>query len=116
MLRVASRRLAGLFLAVSFLGGGFVLPNLDAMLYHSGPAATSAHSDHFDLPGGCGAHAEHCALVASASVRQLANLGFAALPSSRAPSTHQVTISVVVPRVTHRTFLHPSRAPPLPAS
>ena len=105
------RRLAALFLALAFVGGGFGLADLDALLYHAG-RAEAPQGPHYDQPGGCGGHAEHCVLAASASIRH----AVAGLESPsiiiRSPErvvSHQPAVS---PRPADRINLQPTRAPP----
>lgn len=105
------RRLAGLFLALAFVGGGFGLADSDALLYHADRAGTP-HGPHYDQPGGCGAHAEHCVLAVSGSIRQaLAALGSLSITtrSSGPAAPHQ---PAAIPRPTDRVNLQPTRAPP----
>ena len=69
VIRSHCRRLGALFLLTAFIGGGFGLSDLDAVLFHSSPHGARADVAHFDQPGGCGAHAERCVLaVATARV------------------------------------------------
>jgi hypothetical protein len=109
-----SRRLTAFLLLAAFVGGGFGLPDLDALLYHSG--RTAPEVPHFDLPGGCGAHAEHCVLAVAASLRQLGARLVTAVQLTQAASVRPLVGPVVAPRSTDRSFLHPSRAPPFAAS
>jgi hypothetical protein len=110
------RRLAALLLALAFVGGGFGLPDLDALLYHTAGRGAPAEVPHFDLPGGCGAHAEHCVLAVAASLRQLGSRLVAAVRVTQAAPTRPLVIPAVVPRSADRSFFHPSRAPPFAAS
>ena len=63
VIRATVRRLGALCLLTAFLGGGFGLSDLDALLFHSRPDGARADVAHFDQPGGCGAHAERCVLA-----------------------------------------------------
>ena len=113
MSRSVRQRLHAVLLLSLFAGSGVGLPALDELLYHIGrDSAPPAGVAHFDAPGGCGAHSEHCALVASASVRQHATV---AQPNLRiqAVSTQDVVFHPVYsPRSVDRSLLQPSRAPP----
>src|SRR5947199_1535708 len=74
MPRSSLNRLVALLLTISFVGGGFGLATADALVFHShGQQSNAGGAPHFDQPGGCGAHAEHCALSLLASLRQLAS-------------------------------------------
>ena len=109
MAQAALRRVYALLLAIAF-AGGVALPDADALLYHSGPA--TAGIPHFDQPGGCGSHAEHCVLACAASLRLLAS-GLARLPESAAQAAPDLSAApATAPRTTDRTNLQPSRAPP----
>ena len=110
-----SRRFAAFLLLAAFVGGGFGLADLDALLYHSGRSAP-AEVPHFDLPGGCGAHAEHCVLAVAASFRQLGARLVTAVQLTQAASVRPLVAPVAAPRSTDRSFLQPSRAPPFAAS
>lgn len=116
MSRVARRLYAVLLLSL-FAGSGIGLPALDELLYHMGrDSAPPAGLAHFDAPGGCGAHSEHCALVASASVRQHATV---TQPNLRIEvvSTEPVVFQPVFSlRSFDRSLFQPSRAPPAIAS
>jgi hypothetical protein len=116
MRRDLVRRLGGLFLATAFIAGGFGLPDLDALLFHSGRDASPVEVPHYDLPGGCGAHAEHCVLAVAASLRQLGAMGTSRVAATRAVTTTRVAVPAVAPRSSERRHLHPSRAPPRLAS
>lgn len=108
------RRLHAILLAVVFIGGGFGVPNADALLYHGGGPVDAAAS-HVERPGGCGAHAEHCVLALAASLRQLAG-GIGAVPEpSHAPVRVSPIAPAAAPRAVDRVNLQPTRAPP-PAS
>jgi hypothetical protein len=109
------RRFAAFLLLAAFVGGGFGLADLDALLYHSGRSAP-AEVPHFDLPGGCGAHAEHCVLAVAASLRQLGASLVTAVRLTPAVSIRPLVPPVVAPCLPDRSFLHPSRAPPFAAS
>jgi hypothetical protein len=108
------RRFSALFLTAVFLGSGFALPELDALLYHSSGVAQPDVA-HVDLPGGCGAHAEHCALTLATPVPQLAP-SQSAIRSLGAAPVHRVLVPVIAPRSADYPLLHPSRAPPASAS
>ena len=112
MSRIARRLYAVLLLSL-FAGSGIGLPALDELLYHMGrDSAPPAGAAHFDAPGGCGAHSEHCALVASASVRQHAAVAQQLL-RIEVVSTEPVVFPLVSSvRSFDRTLHHPSRAPP----
>jgi hypothetical protein len=111
------RRLYAVLLLSLFAGSGIGLPALDELLYHMGrDSAPPAGVAHFDAPGGCGAHSEHCALVASASVRQHATITQQNLRIevvSTEPVVFQLVSSV---RSFDRSLFQPSRAPPAIAS
>jgi hypothetical protein len=115
MRRALFRRVGALLLATVFIGGGFGLSDLDALLFHSG-RAVPAEASHFDLPGGCGSHAEHCVLAVAASLRQLGSAARASIPVTRALPAYRIATPVASLHSAHRTNLHPSRAPPLAAS
>ncbi len=108
------RRLAALLFA--FVGGGFGLPDLDALLYHSAGRGAPAEVPHFDLPGGCGAHAEHCVLAVAASLRQLGSRLVTPVRVTQTAAIRPLLIPVVAPRSADRSFPHPSRAPPFAAT
>jgi hypothetical protein len=114
MHRHVSRRLAAVILVASFISGGFGLPNLDVILYHVGHQGSLAQVDHVDAPGGCGAHSEHCLLVVSASVRQLANAALTHAPAHGTTWRLQSDLPDIVLPTADRTLLHLSRAPPRP--
>jgi hypothetical protein len=116
MRRALFRRVGALLLATAFIGGGFGLADLDALLFHSGRDAVPTEASHFDLPGGCGAHAEHCVLAVAASLRQLGAMARASIPVTRALPAYRIPTPVASLRSADRTNLHPSRAPPLAAS
>ena len=116
MRRSLVRRLGALLLATAFIGGGFGLSDLDALLFHSGRSAAPAEVPHYDLPGGCGAHAEHCVLAVAASLRQLGATVTTGVPVSRADLPEHIATPVPTPRSADRTNLQPSRAPPFTAS
>jgi hypothetical protein len=109
------RGLGALFLLTVFVGGGFGLPDVDALLYHSITRASRPDVAHVDLPGGCGAHSEKCALTTTASAPQLAGLGLPTVEVTQAPSQQPGFASVPSLRSADRSFLYPSRAPPAPA-
>ena len=109
------RRLGSLLLLIVFIGGGFGLSDVDALLFHSGSHASTAETGHVDLPGGCGAHSERCVLSTAASMLQLAPRGAAANVIAAASESDSF-ISVPALRSADRSLLQPSRAPPAPAS
>jgi hypothetical protein len=114
MRRRLTARLSALFLTTVFLGSGFALPDLDALLYHSSGVA-QPDVGHVDLPGGCGAHAEQCALTLATPITQLAP----AIPAVRSisiPPARSVILPVEAPPATQPRLLHPPRAPPVAAS
>jgi hypothetical protein len=115
MLWSRCRRAYALLFAIVFLGSGFALPDLDALLYHSSRVSSPDNTAHLDLPGGCGAHSERCALTLATPVSQLAPQG---------PQPHSISLSqgdktpsppLALP-FSKRTLLHQSRAPPVTAS
>jgi hypothetical protein len=114
MSRSVRQRLYAVLLLSLFAGSGIGLPALDELLYHIGrDSAPPAGVAHFDAPGGCGAHSEHCALVASASVRQHAAVTQQLLrieALSTEPVVFQLVSSV---RSFDRSLFQPSRAPPV---
>ena len=117
MSRSVRQRLYSILLLSCFAGSGIGLPALDELLYHVGrDSAPPAGVAHFDAPGGCGAHSEHCALSASVSVRQHATV------TQQTPRIEVVSTAPVVfrpvfsPRSVDRSLLQPSRAPPAIAS
>lgn len=116
MRRALVRRISALLLATAFIGGEFGLSDLDALLFHSGRHAVPSDAAHFDLPGGCGAHAEHCVLAVAASLRQLGATVTASIPVTRVATVDRIAVPVASPRSADRTNLQPSRAPPLAAS
>jgi hypothetical protein len=100
-----------------FAGSGIGLPALDELLYHMGrDTAPPAGVAHFDAPGGCGAHSEHCVLVASASVRQHAAIAQQLLRIEAVTTDYVVFHPVSALRTIDRSLLQPSRAPPAIAS
>jgi hypothetical protein len=116
MPRGSLNRLMALLLAISFVGGGFGLASADALVFHSsGHRADAADAPHFDQPGGCGAHAEHCALYLLASLRHLA--GASGVTHRFTADVRHVWVAapVLAPRDADSTNLQPARAPP-PAS
>jgi hypothetical protein len=113
MSRSIRQRLYAVLLLSLFAGSGIGLPALDELLYHigrdSGPPAGVAH---LDLPGGCGAHSEHCALVASASVRHHAAITQQLLRIEVVSTETVVFHPVFSLRSFDRSLFQPSRAPP----
>jgi hypothetical protein len=116
MRRALFGRISALLLVTAFIGGEFGLSDLDALLFHTGRNAAPAEVPHFDLPGGCGAHAEHCVLAVAASLRQLGTTATTRFAITRAATPGLVATPVATPRSADRTNLQPSRAPPLAAS
>jgi hypothetical protein len=111
------RRLYAVLLLSLFAGSGIGLPALDELLYHMGrDSAPPAGVAHVDVPGGCGAHSEHCALVASVSVRQHAAVTHHNLRIEVLRNDYVVFRPVFSLRSVDRTLLQPSRAPPVPVS
>jgi hypothetical protein len=93
------------------------LPALDELLYHMGrDSAPPPGVAHFDAPGGCGAHSEHCVLVASASVRHHAAIAQPILRIEVVSTDYVVFHPVFSRRTVDRSLLQPSRAPPAIAS
>jgi hypothetical protein len=116
MTRTLVGRLQALLLLTAFVGGGFGLSDLDALLYHTGQRAASADVAHIELPGGCGAHAEHCVLAVAASLRQLGSRVAARVCVIRTTTITRVAAPIPTPRSANRTRLQRSRAPPTAAS
>ena len=114
--RTLSRRLTALFLAFAFAGGVFGLPALDALIYHSGHQSLVAEGPHFDEPGGCGSHAEHCALALSGALGQLASVATSSARIVRTATVEPAAAPSIIPHAVYRTPLPPSRAPPSAAS
>jgi hypothetical protein len=108
-------RLTALFLTAVFIGSGFALPDLDALLHHSSTVQASAEVGHVDLPGGCGTHSEQCALTLAAPLPQVAPGTSVVRSLSLAPAQSTI-VSVITPPSTYPRLLHPSRAPPASAS
>lgn len=105
------RRLAALLLTVAFVGGGFGLADLDALLYHAS-GSSAPQGPHYDQPGGCGAHAEHCVLGAPVSLRHAAGgLGSPQI-TTRTAQPAPVSEPASTPRPADRVNLQPTRAPP----
>lgn len=117
MPRSLLKRLMALLLAISFVGGGFGLATADALVFHShGQQSDATGAPHFDQPGGCGAHAEHCALSLLASLRQLASTSGIAQRFAAELRTDTVVAPTLAPRPVDSTNLQPARAPPATAS
>jgi hypothetical protein len=116
MRRALIGRMGALLLVTAFIGGEFGLSDLDALLFHSGRHPVPAEVPHFDLPGGCGAHAEHCVLAVAASLRQLGTTATTGIAVTRAATADRTTTPVATPWSADRTNLQQSRAPPLAAS
>jgi hypothetical protein len=75
MIRTRGRRLGALFLLTVFLAGGYGISDLDALFFHSGVQSDLADVPHLDQPGGCGAHAERCAIAQSTAGPQQVGVG-----------------------------------------
>jgi hypothetical protein len=117
MSRSVRQRLYAVLLLSLFAGSGIGLPAVDELLYHMGrDSAPPAGVAHFDAPGGCGAHSEHCVLVASASVRQHAAITQQLLRIEVVTTDYVVFQPVLSLRTVDRSLLQPSRAPPVIAS
>jgi hypothetical protein len=117
MSRSVRQRLYAVTLLTVFVGGGIGLPALDELLYHMGrDTSPPAGVAHFDSPGGCGAHSEHCVLVASASIRQHAAVAQQLLRIEVVTTDYVVFHPVSSLRTVDRSLLQPSRAPPVIAS
>jgi hypothetical protein len=117
MSRSIRQRLYAILLLSLFAGSGIGLPALDELLYHIGrDSAPAAAVPHFDAPGGCGAHSEHCALVASASVRQHAAVSQQLLRIEVVSPESVVFQPVFSLRSFDRSLFQPSRAPPVTVS
>jgi hypothetical protein len=116
MLAVA-RRFGSAVLSVALIGGGFGLPLLDAVLFHSGrPAAQQQTRVVLARTGSPTGHAQVCILGSVAPQSR----GLPSLAAQPVISVHTETVSVgthVTPRVAQVHFtLNYSRAPPaLPA-
>ena len=117
MTRSVRQRLYAVALLTLFVGSGTGLPALDELLYHMGrDTSPPAGVAHFDAPGGCGAHSEHCVLVASASVRQHAAINQQLLRIEVVSTDYVVFRPLFSLRTVDRSLLQPSRAPPVIAS
>src|SRR6478672_9252535 len=116
MRRTVLGRWIAFLLAATFVGGGLGLPDFDAVLFHSGRHANHDDAPHFDLPGGCGAHAEHCVLALAASVRPLAASAQTGFAISRVGTVERAALPLSVPQSAKPASLHLSRAPPADAS
>ena len=117
MSRSLRQRVHAILLLSVFAGSGIGLPALDELLYHIGrDSAPPVGAAHFDAPGGCGAHSEHCALVASASVRQHAPITQPNLRIEFVSPEPVVFHPVFSLRSVDRSLLQPTRAPPVIAS
>jgi len=114
MARSLPHRLKALFLTAVFVGSGFALPDLDALLYHSSRASAPADSPHLDLPGGCGAHAEGCALSLVMPVPQ--TLPATPMVRSSVVPAPEIAAPTAAPRSAGDRLLHQSRAPPAAGS
>jgi hypothetical protein len=116
MRRSLAARVNALLLTIAFVSGGFGLATVDALVFHAGHRSEAADGPHFDPPGGCGAHSEHCALVLSASLRQLPGAAGTADRFTAAEHEDRVLAPVLAPRSADSTNLHPARAPPTATS
>jgi hypothetical protein len=105
------RRLATLLLTLAFVGGGFGLADLDALLYHGG-RADAPRGPHYDQTGGCGAHAEHCVLGAPVSIRHAARALGSPPITTRSAEEAPPSEPARAPRPADRINLQPTRAPP----
>ncbi len=109
-------RLRALLLLALFLGAGTSLPSLDAALYHTRGSQRFAGNTHFDPPGGCGGHADHCTLGRTPPGLSSVHLWALVVRLTadhihvpmRAPDSHAI--------VTPQGTLPPTRAPPAPAA
>lgn len=113
MRRPPLRRLLALVIATLFSATTITLPFADALLDHLHPAATTRHADHLELPGGCGAHAEHC-LVSSTSATLPAHPAHSAAPFAVTLSRNGTTEARTSNAPRLLPALPPSRAPPAP--
>jgi hypothetical protein len=103
-------RLRALFLACLFVGGSFVVPVVDGVLFHSG--RTRVVQTHLDARGDQSCHAERCLLdapIAGASLE-------AGKPAPVTALDVDVSLAVVRPDAVHLSQATPSalhsRAPP----
>jgi hypothetical protein len=104
------QRFYAAFLAAAFISG-IGLPDADALLYYS-RSPIAAEVSHYDQPGGCGSHAEHCVLAVAASLRQLAT-GVFRLPELGLEAPQSLIVPRAdAPRPAERTNLQRSRAAP----
>ena len=111
MIRATGRRLGALFLLTAFLAGGYGLSDFDALLFHSNGHGTRPDVAHLDQPGGCGAHAERCALALSAATPQY--IGQAPIKVRVSPAVARPSISPApAPRPAPVATLQLPRAPP----
>jgi hypothetical protein len=107
---VTSRVRAWLLLAL-FLGAGTTLPSVDALLHHLHPDRFAGRV-HVELPGGCGAHSDHCTLGRTPpGSRALASLAIVAKLTRGGGSDVTPLPSTPAPRA-RAALLPPSRAPP----
>lgn len=111
MTRSSYRRLGALFLLTAFLGGGYGLSDVDAVLFHSSHHGARADVAHLDQPGGCGAHSEHCVLALATARPQHAGSGLVKLRVNPVASKPHAATKPV-PRSPATGSLHYSRAPP----
>src|SRR6185437_8137752 len=111
------RRFQAILLLSLFVGAGMGAPALDTLLYHTGYQAPAGGETHFDPPGGCGAHAEHCVLTTCcASGAKFAAVVLGSLRIEAVTQTRPSSRPVARPNSASQTFLHHSRAPPASAS
>lgn len=106
-----TRRLRAWLLLVLFLGAGTSLPGADALLNHRHPESFRVH---FDPPGGCAAHADHCTLGRTPpGSRAAVPVAFAARLTFDGGAPH-VSVPTARPLDARLSLLPPSRAPPAP--
>jgi hypothetical protein len=108
-------RLSALLLLIIFITGGLGAAQADAVLFHSLAQESHPAGAHVDLPDGCGTHAESCVLAIAASPPQLAALGASKVRIDQGQSRSPVLTTAGLLPSADRKFLHPSRAPPIPA-
>ncbi|MGH7518207.1 MAG: hypothetical protein ACREOC_12175 [Gemmatimonadales bacterium] len=107
----AARRIRGLILAVVFVGG-IGLPEVDGLLYHTHRQARP--TSHVDLPGGCGAHTERCAIAGAFPTPRLASLAPAGVRALDTACPHEISAPALPPRSADTNLLQLPRAPPAP--
>jgi hypothetical protein len=112
MIRERFQRLVAIVLLSAFGGSGLGLQELDALIHpaarDSGPVGVA----HLDPLGGCGAHAEHCVLARSASVRPLELPAASRVPFFTSVSTVAPRPLLVLRASAGRNLLHTARPPP----